>query len=300
LPSRLVAYLLLTLAEVGIAVNVVIGKFAIEEDMPIFLFLGVRFFISSIALSTLMFFKPAIVTKDHPTGKLEFFDWRFLWAQAFTGGFLFNYFFYWGIEYTTAISAGIICSSLPALLAILAWLLLGERISSRQWLAVIFAVLGIVVISLDNTPSGRTGSNFGDFLVLLAMFPEALYSIFSKFSGNRLTSLGSATIVNWMIFLMILPFALLSTVEVYVSEFPIFLWGLIGIGGICSALFYWAWPKGLQAVPTSTAAVFTTVLPITTAYLGWYFLYEPFGRYDAVALILVIISILLGTYPLRR
>lgn len=298
--SKLKGYFLLASAQMGIAVNVLVGKYLIEEDLPMFMFLGGRFFISSLILSLLLLCKPKIVSPQHPTGKLEPFDWRFLFAQAFTGGFLFNYLFYWGIEYTTAISAGIISSTLPALLAISAYFLLGERIVYRQWIAIMFAMLGILVVSFDNMePRGISGSSFGDFLVLLAMFPEALYSIFSKYMGERLTSLGSATIVNWMIFFMLLPFAGLSVLEVYVSHFSLSDLGLIIVAGMSGALFYWAWPKGLLVIPASTAAIFTGLLPISTSFLGWYFLLEPFGRYDALGMALVLISLVIGTYASR-
>lgn len=293
---RFIAYLLLASAQASIAINVVIGKYLIDNDMPTFVFLGVRFFISSLCLSFLMIFKPMVASRSHPSGKLQAMDWLFLFALALTGGFLFNYFFYWGIEYTTATSAGIISSSLPALLAIFAYWFLGERLQFRKILAILFAMLGIMVISLDNTdPSGVRGSSFGDFLVFMAMIPEALYSIFSKFIGHRMTPLGSAMITNWLIFLMMLPFAFLSLSEVDLANFSWFAWGLVLIGGLSSAMFYWAWPKGLLVISASTAAVFTGLLPIMTSFLGWYFLFEPFGAYDAVGMLLVLISLVVGT-----
>jgi len=291
------AYLLLASAQASIAINVVIGKYLIDEEMPTFLFLGVRFLISSLCLSFLMLFRPGVTSLQHPSGKLHVIDWGFLLAQAFTGGFLFNYFFYWGIEYTTATSAGIISSTLPALVAIFAYLFLGEILNYRKIVAIFFAMLGIMVISLDNNaPGGASGSNFGDFLVLMAMFPEALYSIFSKYIGHRMTPLGSATIINWMIFLMILPFAWLSLVDVDLSNFTWFSWGLVALGGASSALFYWAWPKGLLVIPASSAAIFTGLLPVTTSFLGWYFLYEPFGKYDALGMFFVLVSLIMGAH----
>lgn len=142
MPNRFFAYLLLASAQASIAVNVVIGKYLIDEGMPTFLFLGTRFLISSVFLSFLMMFNSKVLTGYHPTGKLQSIDWWFLLAQAFTGGFLFNYFFYWGVEYTTATSAGIISSSLPAILAIFAYYFLGEKLSYRKILAIFLPCRG--------------------------------------------------------------------------------------------------------------------------------------------------------------
>lgn len=294
--QRLFAYSLLASAQAGVAINVVIGKYLIDNEMPMFLFLGVRFLVSSVCLSILMLFRPRIASLAHPTGKLHAIDWGFLLAQAFTGGFLFNYFFYWGIEFTTATSAGIISSSLPALLALFAYWFLGEALHFQKILAIVFAMLGIIVISLNNTdPRGEGGSSFGDLLIFLAMIPEALYSIFSKFIGHRMTPLGSATITNWLIFLMMLPFTILSLQDFNIVSFTWFNWGLIFLGGLSSAVFYWAWPKGLLVISASRAAIFTGLLPISTAFLSWYFLFEPFGAFDAVGMALVLISLVIGT-----
>ncbi|HRE33013.1 MAG TPA: EamA family transporter, partial [Candidatus Berkiella sp.] len=113
---------LLALAQAAIAVNVIVGKFVIEAQMPIFLFLGIRFLISGIILSVLMLLgRISLVSSRHPTKALEKKDWIFLLGQAMTGGFLFNYLFFRGIESTTATSAGIISSTLPAFLSIAAY-----------------------------------------------------------------------------------------------------------------------------------------------------------------------------------
>ncbi len=291
------AYVLLALAQAAIAVNVIVGKTVIEAQMPIFLFLGLRFLISSVLLSVMLLVgRMRILAPTHPTGKLEKRDWGFLLAQAMTGGFLFNYFFFWGMESTTATSAGIISSTLPAFLAVSAYFLLNEKLSRLKVLGIVLAILGIIVISLDNgtDKDAITGSYWGDFLVLLAIFPEALYSIFNKYISQRVTPLGSAFIVNWMIFLLMLPLSLCTLQTVTISDYPNYYWGLIAIGSLCGAFFYWAWGQGLQTVPASTAALFGGVLPVVTSLLGYLYLAERFGWYDFFGMLLVFASICVG------
>lgn len=291
------AYLLLALAQAAIAINVVVGKFVIEQEMPIFLFLGIRFLLSSLILSVIMLIgKRQIIAATHPAGQLQKKDWLFLVGQAVTGGFLFNYLFFWGMESTTATSAGIISSTLPAFLAISAYVFLDEKFTTYKVLGIVLAIAGIVVISLDNgtDPNAITGSFWGDFLVLLAIFPEALYSIFNKCISHRVTPLGSAFIVNWLIFLMMLPLSIMTLQTVNLSDFPAFYWALIALGSLCGAFFYWAWGQGLQVVPASTAAIFGGVLPVVTSLLGYWYLSERFGWYDLGGMILVILSICIG------
>ena len=291
------AYLLLAFAQATIAINVVVGKIVIEHDMPIFLFLGIRFLLSSILLSAMMMIgKRTVLASTHPTGKLQKKDWLFLTGQAVTGGFLFNYLFFWGMESTTATSAGIISSTLPAFLAISAYIFLGEKFTTHKIVGILLAIAGIVVISLDNgtDPNALTGSFWGDFLVLLAIFPEALYSIFNKCISHRVTPLGSAFIVNWLIFLMMLPLSISTLLTVTLSDFPAYYWGLIVIGSVCSGFFYWAWGQGLKVVPASTAAIFGGVLPVVTSVLGYWYLGERFGWFDLGGMLLVFLSICIG------
>lgn len=291
------AYVCLALAQAAIAVNVVVGKFVIEQEMPIFMFLGVRFLLSSILLTIMLpISKTGLIAPTHPTGKLDKKDWGYLLGQAVTGGFLFNYLFFWGIESTTATSAGIISSTLPAFLAISAYVFLGEKFTIHKIIGIILAILGIVVISLDNgtDPDAITGSFWGDFLVLLAIFPEALYSIFNKYISNRVTPLGSACVVNWLIFFMILPMSVSNSQSVSLSEYPLHYWGLIALGSLCGAFFYWAWGQGLQKIAASTAAIFGGVLPVATSILGYWYLGERFGWYDLGGMLLVFASIYIG------
>jgi drug/metabolite transporter (DMT)-like permease len=291
------AYFLLALAQAAIAINVVVGKFVIEQEMPIFLFLGIRFLLSSLFLSVMMLIaKGRILAPTHPAGQLQLKDWLFLVGQAVTGGFLFNYLFFWGMESTTATSAGIISSTLPAFLAICAYVFLGENFTTHKIMGILLAIAGIVVISLDDStdPNAITGSFWGDFLVLLAIFPEALYSIFNKCISHRVTPLGSAFIVNWLIFLMMLPLSISTLQTVNLNDFPGFYWGLIGLGSLSGAFFYWAWGQGLQVVPASTAAIFGGVLPVVTSLLGYWYLSERFGWYDFGGMLLVFMSICVG------
>jgi drug/metabolite transporter (DMT)-like permease len=292
-----VAYCLLALSQAVIAVNVIIGKIVLER-MPTFLFIGSRFLISSVFLTLLMLLlKHRVTSTTHPQGYLQTKDWGYLIAQAATGGFLFNYFFFYGLEFTTATSAGIISSTLPAAIAICAYFFLNEKLSQRKLFSIGLAMLGILVINLDNSLNveGETGSVFGDFLILLAMVPEALYSIFNKYIGHRVTPLGSATVVNWLIFLMMLPLASLALIDTDLTQYSLSLWGLTALGGFTTAFFYWGWSKALLVIPATTAAVFGGVLPIVTSILAYFILDEHFGWCDIGGMVLVIASILIAS-----
>lgn len=288
---------MLATAQAAIAVNVITGKFLIDK-MPIHVYLCGRFFASTIFLWILMLMlKESIVIKKHPNNRLDKEDWFYLTMQAMTGGFLFNALFYWGIQYTTAISAGIISSVLPAIVAICALIILKEKMHKWQYLGILLASMAILVISLDNVKGSdaQTGSFLGDFVILVSMIPEALYSIFNKFTNQKVTPIGAALIVNLLISLMLAPLGILEFVAFDLSQTAMSHWILLFATGFASLFFFWFWAKGLLVVPASTAAIFTSVLPVATSVMAWLFLNEHFGAYDALGMIFVLLSIAIGT-----
>lgn len=294
--AHMIAYGALICAQVAIAVNIVVGKFLIGE-IPTFVFLSIRFFLSAVILSLIyLLCQSRLVSEEHPTGHLTRVDWLFLLLQAFMGGFLFNYFFFWGMEYTTAISAGIISSTLPAIIMVCAVLFLGEKLTLLKVLAILCAMTGVVIVSMHHATVREVNlfrNLWGDILVFIALIPEALYSIFNKFSGRRFIPLGNATVVNWLIFFMILPLGYFDYQEFY-APYAVLFWELLLISALTNVVFYWAWPKGLLVVPANTAAIFGALVPVVTSVLGWFFLHEIFGWHEGFGLLLAFTALLLG------
>lgn len=291
------ASLQLALAQVAIAVNVIVGKIVIDH-MPTHLFLCGRFFFSSIFLLIIFLLsRSKLVSSFHPTGRFGWRDFGFLTAQALTGGFLFNVLFFWGIDHTTATSAAIIGSTLPAFIAICAFLCLGEKLNTGKIIGILLAMAGVFVVSIDNPDGGPevTGSYFGDAIILLSMLPEALYSVFNKFAGHRITPLGGALVVNILIFLMLLPLAMLHLIHLDLINFGFSIWALVALGGLSSLFFFWFWSKGLLVIPTSTAALYGGLMPVAASFLAFLFLQENFGWYDFAGMVIVFISLLIGS-----
>jgi drug/metabolite transporter (DMT)-like permease len=291
------ASLQLALAQVAIGVNVIVGKLVIGV-MPTHLFLCIRFLMSSIFLFIIFSISGSkLISSFHPVGRFGFRDLGFLLAQALTAGFLFNVLFFWGIDYTTATSAAIIGSTLPAFIAICAFLCLGEKLGFNKIFGISLAMIGILVVSLDNSHGGDeiTGSYFGDAIVLLSMVPEALYSVFNKFSGHRITPLGGALVVNFLTFLLLLPLAVLNLNHVDLADFSLTTWALVSVGGLSSLFFFWFWSKGLLVIPTSTAALYGGLMPVAASVLAFLFLHENFGWYDFGGMVIVFISLVIGS-----
>ena len=71
-----------------------------------------------------------------------------MFLESFLGNFLFSICMLFGVSLTSAVSAGVIMASIPAVVALLSWAFLRERIGSRIWAAVACAALGIALLGL--------------------------------------------------------------------------------------------------------------------------------------------------------
>ena len=288
------AYSLLGVAQFAVAVNVVTSKDALVH-FPTYAFCGLRFFVSAFLLGC-FFFASRTPLKDprHPNGSLDRSDYGKLIGQALTGGFLFNVVFYFGLDHTTATSAGIIASTLPIFMALLALFLLREHISGPKWAAIAMSVLGIAVLASDNTAaSGATGSWIGDALILFAMLPEAAYSIIARTLSGKVTPLGAAFVANALTALLLIPFMLPSLQQAWLAIDTKIMIQIVA-AGLTSFVFFWAWGSALQTVPTSTAALFGGVMPVATAILAIVFLGEKLLLTNLLGMSLVLIAIFLG------
>ncbi len=301
-PSLTLGYLGLTFAQVAISINVVTSKYVLAT-LPMFTFLTARFGISSLLLFiALKMTKTPLAVAEH--GVLTRYDWGMAILQGIFAAFLFNLFFVWGLQHTTATAAGIISSTLPAIIAICAIWLLKERLNRVKILALGFAMLGILIINIDNI-EGVSNSNhtyWGDFLVFVAMFPEAWYSIISRKLASRVTPLGAAFIANAVGFICWLPCALFSSSAFELSFYGASEFGLVFLAGLSAVIFFWCWGWGLSFISASTAAIFGGIMPVATMLFAIIFLNENLHWYDLVGMLFVMFSIALGAgwYPAWR
>lgn len=282
--------LFLILAQTMVGINIVFSKFVLSS-IPILYILALRFTLAAIILLPLHWLTPA---KKLPVYsyflQLKRRDWFFIFAQALCAGALFNFFILWGLHYTDANVAGIITSASPAIIAIMSWVILGEKISGKKSICVGFATLGLVVIACDKLRSiGVSHSFFGDVLVLASLLPEAIYYILSKIHVNKLPVFLISSLlngINAIVLLFCLRFTAWDALTINLLD-----WRILIILGLSSGLFYVFWYLGCQKVDGVMASLSTAVMPLATVLLAWLILGEQLTFGQTVGMSMVILSI---------
>lgn len=300
--QKMVAYFQLTIAQFGIALGIIFSKELMNLGFAPSIVVASRFIISVLALGTILILGATDSTKRH-----ALFHWKFkasdmplLLFQALCGGIFFNVLLNLGLKFTTAKTAGLLTSALPAVLAFMAWIFLREKISHEKKFAILVVILGVAILELDAFKNGPDhGMVLGGIFVILALIPEASYTIITRRFRGYCHPLMLAFFVNVINAIAFLPFyapTILSDMQ-KLNPNGYICFALSGLGSI---LFYVYWNQGMTQVKASTAALFTAVEPVSTAILAVFFFGEIFSFTDGVATALVLSSIFMGITPNKK
>lgn len=283
--------LFLVLAQTMVGINIVASKHLLASE-PVLFLLAMRFALAALILFPLHWLTNA---KQHKlsayiTG-LQQKDWVFIIAQALCAGVLFNFLMLLGLNYTDANLAGIITSALPAIIALMSWLILKEPFTPKMRVCIFFATAGIVVLALDKFKGEAVIHHalYGDALVLLSLFPEATYYILCKLHPNKLPVFLISSLMNAINAVLLL--SLLAFIPINIDPLSLFDWLILLILGLTSGLFYVFWYFGYQRVDGMMASLSTAVMPVATVIFSWMFLGELLTLNQIIGMGLVLLSI---------
>lgn len=284
------AYFQLAGAMALVGANIPLAKAAIPF-IPVFIFSLIRYGVSVAVLAPFIRSEPGGRFRD-----LSRSDWGYITLQALCGGLLYMVFMLYGLHYTSAMTAGIITSTVPLGVALLAVILLRERLKPRTAVALLFAMLGILVV---NTASPRPGTApwplLGNLLVGCAVIAESLFVIFARRMAASLAPCRMAFAINAIGMIMVAPFAASDLVTFSPASVPWTIWLLPVIYALTSSvLALILWYRGLLTVPASEAAIFTSTFPISALVVSVLFLGEQPQWVHAAGLACVLAAIFIG------
>jgi drug/metabolite transporter (DMT)-like permease len=285
--------LFLVAAMLLVGSNVGIGK-SIVAFIPVTLFALLRFVIALAVLGPLL--RPAKMRA------VKRGEWINLFLQALFGTFGFTLLMLGGVHRTSAVAAGVITSTIPAVVALFSWLFLRERPDGRAFASIALAIAGIAVINLAHAGDGGGQQSLaGNLMVLGAVCCESLYVILSRRLTQTLAPIDICAYTHLFGFLLMLPVGLPQALSFDYASVPASVWWLALWYGLAASIFsFWLWMKGIRHVPGSVAGVFTAVLPVAAAVYGIAFLGERPSPAHGVALACVIAGIALASLKTKR
>jgi drug/metabolite transporter (DMT)-like permease len=298
-PSRPVAYACLALSMSLVGSYVALSK-PLVAAIPVFLLAWMRFGIGGMAMLHWLR-RPANEPPLAPRTR------RLLFLESFLGNFLFSIFMLFGVSMTSAVSAGVIMASIPAVVALLSRIFLKERIAPRTALAIACAALGIALLALAQ-PGGHGAATaaagsawLGNLLVFGAVICEASYAVIGKTLTGSLGPKRITAIINLWGFALVTPFGAYVALQFDFATVQPGTWMLLAFYSLAASVWtVWLWMTGLKAVPASQAGVFTVMLPVAAALVGVLALGESLSGLQLLAFLLALAGVLLATAPARR
>jgi drug/metabolite transporter (DMT)-like permease len=294
-PQRLLASACLALSMSLVGSYVALSKVLVAA-IPVFLLAWLRFGIGGLAMLHWLR-KPA----DEPPlgGRTR----ALLFLESFLGNFLFSICMLYGVSLTSAVSAGVIMAAIPAVVALLSWAFLRERIAPRTWAAVACAAAGIGLLaagkaSADAVPAKHAA--LGNLLVFGAVVCESAYAVIGKKLTGTLGPKRITSLINLWGFVLVTPLAVSSALHFDFAAVAPATWLLLLFYSLAASVWtVWLWMTGLKGVPAAQAGVFTVMLPVSAALVGVFALGEPLAGVQLLAFALALAGVLLATTPPR-
>jgi len=228
----------------------VVTKVALEEAGP-FTILFLRFLVAICVIGPFAWrrgFRPSMV-----------FERRFL-GLGFIGILLPFGFHNVGLVYTSAANAALIFATMPGLMAVLSFIVLGERMTVRKVVAVALSIAGVVVIAGTTAAHFGLGTLVGDLLIFGSSFTWSLYTVYSRRTVVGIDPLVATMAAMTAGLIYLVP---LTVGEVALLGLPSLTAAGAGaiffLGACCTGLAIALWNIGLRRIEASVAAPLTSL-----------------------------------------
>lgn len=198
-------------------------------------------------------------------------------ALGFLGYYLASYLDLMGLQYITAQLERLTLFTHPAIVAVLAWLFLGEALNRRVILAILLCYAGVMLMySQEQSGGSNTNVGKGVLLVAAAALSYSLYVIFAKptmrqIGSRRFTSIamiGSAVFVG-------IHFGATRSLDALVTAEPVvYLYGVI-LAFICTVIPSFMINEAIMRIGATRTAIVGSSGPVLTMLLAIFVLGEP-------------------------
>lgn len=283
------AYLMMALAMLTVGSTVIASK-VIGASMPPFTAAVLRF---AVALPILLLLMRLTGTRVHRPDR---HDALLLLVQALAGSAGYTALLIYGTERTSGTDAGIILGTLPAVAAVISFVLLRERMSRAMIFAIALATAGIGITATG--PGGESGSVQGNALVLAAVVCEGLFILLNRRLHAALPPLALAASMCGLGLLLSLPMALGEIASGGLVAQPIALGGAIYYGLVPTVGGFWLWYAGSAGATPAEASLMTSVAPVSAVLLSMLVFGEKPDMLRLLGLGLVVAGILMASLRL--
>jgi drug/metabolite transporter (DMT)-like permease len=200
-------YALMLAAATILASNHIIGRW-VQGEMPP---MGIGFWRLAIATVVLLpFVGPSLWQKRSVLRR----HWKLFLVMGVALGPFGNAAVYVAYHFTTAINGGVVSTAQPVATVLLSILLFKDGITRSQWVGVVIATLGVLVIvsSGDIAVLAALEPNIGDLILLAAMFGFAVHNVLLRRVPGDFSTAEILLTIQLFAMVVMLPIYVLETI----------------------------------------------------------------------------------------
>ena len=227
--------------------------------------------------------------------------WKIITLLSILGVTTFNTLIYTGLQFTTALNALLMQSSMPVVIVLMTFLFFQERVTVKQAIGITLSLFGALAIVAQGNPAVLLGLslNFGDVLVVVAVFCYAAYSaLLRRRPALHPLSFLAITFIVGTTFLA--PFYIWENVAGRVMHFDtVTALAVLYVSIFPSILSYLFFNRGVELLGANQAGLFIHLMPIFGSLMAMLFLGERLQWFHGLGIVLIVSGITLAT-RLRR
>jgi drug/metabolite transporter (DMT)-like permease len=235
-------------------------------------------------------------------------DALILLVQAASGSVGYTVLLIAGTSMSSAADAGVVAGTLPAMAALFAILVLGERPGLLAILGIALATAGVLLLSVGGSSehaSPLPGRTLGIALVTAAVACEVIFILGQRRLRAPIEPLAMATLMSAGGLLLSLPVAVVvwamdwSAVSVETTGLGAALAAIAWYAWVPTVLGFWLWYAGARRATATQAAASTAWLPLVAVVGAAVVLGETLTASQLAALALVLAGVLIGSIKRR-
>ena len=223
-------------------------------------------------------------------------DWKYLAGLAICEPCLYFVFEALALQNTSASQAGMITALLPLMVAMGAFLFLGERITRMSLAGFLLAVVGVIWLSLGGQVNEHAPAPLlGNFYEFLAMVCAMGYILAVKYLSERYSPFLLTAMQSFVGAVFFLPVALWSAPMPQAVSAQA-LAAVVYLGVIVTVGAYGLYNFGVSRLPASQASAFINLIPLFTLVFAAVLLGERLTGQQMAGAVVVFIGVALSQW----
>ena len=195
-----------------------------------------------------------------------------------TGIFLYNAFFFTGLQTVPAGRAALIIASVPVIISIISALMLGERLTPGKISGTLLSLTGASIVLSGGNPLKlfQGGLSHGDLMILGCVAAWTAYSVAGSRVMKRVNPLMAVTWSCILGTLMLVVPALTHGLLEDIGRASLVDWGnILFLGVVATGVAFTWYYAGIRAIGAARAGIFINLVPVFAIAMGYVILDEP-------------------------